>query len=221
MGNAFTDATAATSALGLCTLAQVKERVGQVRSDEDDDRIVSLIEAVTPLVSIRYGREFMPQGSAERVFPVTNGHVSLGAFDLRAATTVTLDKGGSREKLLTPGTDYVVLPLGSDPLTNTYSFVRLSNALSIASDTADRFGYTALTIEGTWGIWASVAEVPANIRDAAVTIVLANLDRSVGQVSMLTDYNPRDSAPATPTTWDIPFAAHRKFMPYSREMGVW
>lgn len=207
------------SAPQLCTLEQVRERVGAT-STEDDTKIERLIAAVTPTFCTRYGREFMPRTSVARVFEVRNRRVSLHPFDLHEVTAVVLHPGAS-SVTLTVDHDYMLGPIGSDCLTHTYDTIILAGDVSLQSDLFARFGVARLQVDGEWGIWASADDVPEDVNDAALITVLAWYDKPTSEIAILNGGDPRQMGPAAPAGWDIPFGAHRKLLPYSRELGVW
>lgn len=210
----------ATDAGGLCTLAQVKARLNKTTSDYDD-RIDALIAALLPTVNARYGREFMPGATTKRTFPVTSRFVSLGASDLRTVTTVKLHPETTSPTTLAENTDYALMPVGADPLTGTYGAIRLAGTLSVSSDFLTAFGVAQLEIDGAWGCWTTVTDVPEDINTAAIECVLAWINKPVAQIGVLGSGEPRQVEPAVPSTWDIPSSAHRKFQAYNRVFGCY
>lgn len=203
---------------GLCTLAQVKERIG-IKSTASDTKIQTLITALTPTVNARYGREFMQSAATLRIVPVRSRVVDLMPYDLRAATLVRLSPEAALPTTLTANTDYALGP--ADRLTATYGTVRLANALNLMTDFETTFGYAQLEITGTWGIWATTADVPGDINQAAVECILSLIDRPSATIPGVDGGGPREAGPTIPSTWDIPAGAHRKFQRYNRELGVW
>jgi hypothetical protein len=204
----------------LCTLAQVKARIG-FENSQYDDRIVGLIGALTPVVNARYGREFMGQTTATRTFPVRHHSVDLGKCDLRTASAIVLHPEATVPVALTANVDYVLDPVGGDELTGTYGAVRIANTISLQSVLATKFGLAQMEVTGEWGIWATTADVPADINQAAVECILSLIDRPSANISGMSSGAMRETAPVIPATWDIPFGAHRKFLPYSRSWGVY
>lgn len=202
----------------LCTRAQVIDRLG-ISGTGTNDQIDAMIAAVLPRVSNHYGREFMPHATATRTFEVRNRLVSLGAYDLRTVTTMTLHPEATTPTVLTADSDYALMPAA---LGGTYSGVRLSGALTLrSSDFAAKFGYAQLEIAGAWGIWATTAEVPADIQEAAVECVCSWLDQPSSVIAGIDSGDARAVMPGIPQTWDIPASAHRKFMPYNRNFSVY
>ena len=198
----------------LCTREQVKAR-GVITTAGQDALIDSLIPVVLPKVSNRYGCEFMPHSTAARIFDVRTRLVELVGSDLHAVTSVVLDPNGT-PRTLVEGTDYVLVPCR---LTGTYTEIRLSDMLDVSSEYASRFG-VQLEVTGEWGIWGALADVPADIQEAAATCVLSWMDRPVSEVANIDEGNPRQVMAGVAQTWDIPAASHRKFSPYNRIFGA-
>ena len=206
----------------LCTLQQVRDR-GQFEDNGSDRDIETAIATLPRILRARYGREFIGQPTTKREFAIVDGArvVGLKSFDLRSASKVTLHSGTADALELTVGVDYVLAPMGGDDLTSTYSQVLLSQPLSLASDFANRFGYVPLSVEGAWGIWGDVSEVPEDIVEAACECVLAWLDKPASSIASIDSSDVTGRVPSGSQSWDIPISAHRKFQPYSRNLGVW
>jgi hypothetical protein len=124
---------------------------------------------------------------------------------------VVLDPNGTPITLAS--SDYLLRPR---PLTGTSAMLLISDKVPFTSDFHHHFGFAQVAVTGTWGIWATVADVPVDIQDAAITCVLSWLDRPSANVAGIDVSGTRDGAPVIPNTWDIPAAAHRKFLPYFR-----
>jgi len=195
----------------LCTCEQVKSR-GGIKTDGADAQIQDLIDVVLPTVNERYGCEFMPQVAETRTFEFSGSLCELTGCDLASATSVVLDPNGTPQTLVV-GIDYV---LRTRRLTGTAVALQLAEPVD-----PGRFGRAELAITGTWGIWATVDEVPPHIQQAAVECVLSWKDRTVASIPSLDGDAPRQMLPTAPSTWDIPAGAHRKFQPYSRNLGVY
>ena len=203
---------------GLCTLEQVKERIGLTTTDSDAT-IATLIAALTPIANVRYGREFMQTGSSKRTFMVRNNRIDLAPFDLRTVSGVILHPEAETPQVLTANVDYALVGAGS--LTSAYSILRLANGASISSTFASRFGTAQVEITGAWGLWATTADVPLDINQAAVECIVSLMNRPSATVANVSSGGAREIAPAIPNTWDFPFSAHVKFQPYSRNFGVY
>ena len=206
----------------LCTLEQVKDRVG-VTTTDDDGLINSVINAVTRAIMVRYGREFVPRiASNTRIFAAHNRWVNFKSFDLRAAASVILHPEGAGARTLTEDEDFTLEPIGGDELTGTYLALRLSQALFLDSDFARRFGKAKLQITGDWGVWADATSVAADVNEAAIETAASWLDRGVLKVTGINALGePHGATPASAQGWDIPLSAHRKLMPYARNLGVY
>jgi hypothetical protein len=140
--------------------------------------------------------------------------VDLAPYDLRLATAVTLHPEGDDDQVLTD-TQYMLEPVGADPLTDTFNRLRVASALSLASTTLTEFGYALLDITGAWGCWDAVS-VPENVRRACVLTVGSWMDRAVAEYAMDTD-GGRQIIPDRGATYAIPMAAHRLLEPYDRK----
>ena len=200
----------------LCTREQVKGR-GAITTAGQDALINSLIPVVLPKVSNRYGCEFMPRVTEARTFDVRSRLVELVGSDLRTVTTVVMDPNGT-PRTLVEGTGYVLVPCR---LTGTYTEIRLSDALNFRSEYASRFGMMQIAITGEWGIWGTLADVPADIQEAAVECVLSWMQKPVSDITAIDSSAPRQIVAGTAQTWDIPASAHRAFQPYNRVSGIY
>ena len=200
---------------GLCTVAQVKSRLG-LTSTAQDGRIDGMIAVVTPVFNARYGREFMPRSTATRNFDLRSRIVAIG--DLATPTTVTLHPDTPDQLVLTQGTDYV---LRMDDMTGTAISLRLSEYLPITSDRFARFGTAQLRITGEWGIWGDVTEVSPDVCECAVDTVASWMDRGSSNIAGIDNSDVRGVGVAAGVTWDIPFAVHVKMKMWSNTMGVW
>lgn len=207
----------------LCTLEQVKERgVIKATTTDKDALIQTLIESVLPVFNMRFQREFMPPVTETRTFSVRNRVVFLDGCDLASATAAVLDKGGTSEKTLVAGRDYILDIDDRDFITKTWQVIDLSRQLDISSDMMRDFGFSQIDITGTWGCWADVSAVPADVNAAAIETVLSWMSKPAASIAAAVDSGGmRDMAPVTPSTWDIPSSAWRKMQPYSRNLGVW
>lgn len=154
-----------------------------------DVLIDAAITAASRALNRRSGREVTPQtDGATRLFPVeirvVRGdmlRVDLHPYDLRAATTVTVNPEASAPNVLTAGTDYMLWPLGGRKQTGTYTSLRLSNYItSLWSTSADNFGIVQLEVLGDWGIW-NTADVPEDVKRACVVTVGSWIDKAIAE----------------------------------------
>lgn len=202
----------------LCTIAQVRAH-GRITGTDADALITLLIPRVSRRFNLAAGREFMRlPAPLERSFEVTDHVVSLGARDLRTATTVTLHPGDpAAARVLTAGLHY---ELALDDDTGTAHTLRLARGLALWSAHAAAFGHAELAILGEWGIWEDVTAVPADINAAAIIMVRAGLEKVMAEGMAAGDLVGPGGAHFE-STWDMPSAAWRALQPYSREWGVW
>lgn len=200
----------------LCTVAQVRERGNFSSADSADDRrIQALINALPRIIRARYGREFIGTATpTTRHFEARSAHVDLAGSDLRSVTSVTI----GNPAVTLASAQYVAMPYGGDDMTGTFSAIKLAPSVPSSAFSSD-FGFEPMAVTGTWGVWTDVSDVPADIIEAACEVVLANLDKPSATIAGIDSGDARGSM--TPQSWDIPFSAHRKFLPYSRELGVY
>ena len=202
----------------LCTRAQVKAR-GNISGVSSDNLIDSLIGLAARRLNVATGREFMPQVTETRTFDVDRYLVQLHGCDLRTATTVTLHpENVSESQVLVSGTDYAI---ELDRLTGSTDLLRLSGSLDLASAYAANFGHARISIAGGWGIWGDVADVAADINEAAIECVLSWVDKATSAAAGYDPAAPAAGLPSFVGSWDIPSSAYRKVQPYSRVLGVY
>ena len=200
----------------LCSLVQVKSR-GHIDTTESDEQIEDLIAEALRRFNIAGGREYMPWVVETRTFDLDRYLVQMDGCDLRQATSVILHPDDVSEAVtLVEGTDYV---LCTERLTNTAGIIRLSESLSLSSTRALAFGKARIQITGYWGIWSDLSEVAADVNQAAIAFVLANLDRAAESVAGFNPGSAHGSLPALGSSWDIPTVAYRKLQPYNRNVG--
>jgi len=204
------------NAVGLCTLEQV-QRLPNITTTDDDQRIADLILAATRVICNRYERELVPQvASTVRTFKVTKRHVDLAPYDLRSVTTAKMHPEETSPTTLTAITDYNLQPVGADPLTGTFKDLQLSINVSLSSTLCNNFGYAQLEITGDWGVWATESDVPEDVRQAAITTVLSWLDRPSSEISAINAIGEPGRLPSSGGTWEVPFSAHMIFQRYQR-----
>lgn len=190
----------------LCTVADVK--LAASLPDERDAIIQECITQASAAIQKRYGREFAPApGTPTRRIRTTGPLLSLEPYDLREATTVVLDPAGTPITLA--ATDWRYGPLG---VGGTYLDLALRRTLSTASTSRTEYGFVELDITGTWGF----AEIPPDVRRAAVVTVASWTDRAAAQYALELDGDPMAASAFPAQTWAIPNAAHRLLQPYQR-----
>lgn len=202
----------AVGGAGLCTLAEVKERIGKETTKRD-----SLIEALIPLVPVvfsrRYSREFLRSAALERTFRVVRAYLDLAPYDLRTAETVTLEATE-----LVADSDYTLLPPGGYETGGTYGAVQLSRTTLASGAFVTSFGFARLAITGDWGLFLGAEDADPDIKSAAIETVAAWMDRPAAQVAELISAEPRTMGLSTVSTWDIPSSAHRKLQAWAHNV---
>lgn len=201
----------------LCTLADVRLAM-ETQTDDTalDTEISALIPIASALIMRETGREFAPAVSAATrtiaYRPNARGLVQFGAYDLRAATTVTLNPEAAAPLALTADTDYQLLPVGKPD--GVYTHMRLYSGVEMISDTLTRFGFAQLSILGDWG-WAAV---PGQAKQACVVTVRSWLRRDL---STYAQYDPDVGVqPAPIGTYALPLAAKSILRTLNRHLGV-
>ncbi len=201
----------APSGTDLCTVADVKVQL-EGTSGASDTTIQTLITQVSEDAPLRYQREFAPQGTLTRTFRVDRFLVDLAPYDLRSATTVTLDPNGSPAVLTS--SQYQLRPIGGGENLGTYTELMLANTVTLASTRAIQFGSAELQIVGIWG----PAAVPADIVRAAALTVASYLSRPINAANALETFNGGDGAvrPDRFGGFAYPMGAHQTFSRYAR-----
>jgi len=199
------------STVDLTTVTYIKRALTLVGA-ASDDLVQDLLTAASQELNARYDRELTPRtDAAERTFraraqePGRARFLDLTGYDLRTLDTLTLDPGGSAERVLVEDEHFELLPTGGHRLTDTFLIVRFADDLSLDSTGARRFGSTRVAVTGDWGAWAT-AGVPEVVQRACAVTVASWVDRAVNEYGM--DEDPRQSLPSRSRTWAIPDAAH-------------
>jgi len=210
-------------AIGLCTLADVREALKYEASYvELDELIRTKIEDASVLI-VRYcWREFAPASTGItrrfRVYPYRRTregrrYIDFGLtapWDLRSATEVKLNPElGSSATLLVAGTDYMLEPEGGYP-DGVYTKLMLNWTVPLSSDYVADWGYGLLDVKGDWGF----VQPPRLVRDACVDAVTSWLRRDVpsfADASVADVMAPRGAG----NLW-LPASARRKLVPFIR-----
>lgn len=168
------------AAVDLCTLAGVRSFLQKEAADTGQDaEIGTLITSVSTQIIEYCCREFAPiAAAATRRIRVDSPFVSLAPYDLRVATTVTLNPEDASPSVLVANQDYVLEPTNAG-LGGTYTSIRLASSLSRSSSFCRSFGYSQLDILGDWGF----ASIPVDVAQAAVEAVAIRLRRDVSAFS--------------------------------------
>lgn len=157
----------------LCELADVRAAMETVPSDDWlDNRIVALIPVATQLIQQELQRELVASTAVTRDFEVHGPVIDLAPYDLRTATTVTLNPTAS-PTVLVASTDYGLSPVGGRNITGTYTMLELADTIALVSN--ERSGARPkISVLGDWG----PATVPVMAKEAAITTIRAWLRRT-------------------------------------------
>jgi len=198
----------------LCTLAEARAFLElPVADTARDSLITTTIAAVSKAIQQYTQRELYPSGTATRVFKLPLGHYTLllTPYDLRSVTSLTFH--ADETALVLDAADYQTQPiLNPDGM---FSAIQFSNRLANLrnSNSCRYFGYSRVTILGTWG----PAAIPVDVKQACVIAVAAAMRRDVVNLDLgdvLSD--PRELGPDRPTNYALPAAALRLLSPYRR-----
>lgn len=188
----------------LCTLADVRQQMELTTAATELDPIIStLITLASRSIMLEVDREFAPASTGvTRTFPIHGRLVDLVPFELRAATTVTLDPNGT-PKVLVANSDYHIEPTGGDDF-GVYTELLLSSYLTILPQTAFRFGIAEIGIQGNWGF----PTVPEPARQACIVTVRSWLRRDSAHGAYV-DPDMGAIAPDPGSYYGLPPAARR------------
>lgn len=200
----------------LCSVADYREQTEQSSTSTTPDELIeAMIEAASLALSQRYGREFLTSYTGARRLEVHGPLVNLFPFDLHAApSSVVLHPESGSPTTLTLNTDFVFTRSTGNI---AFRFLRLAPGVNVCSDLYRHFGFAYLDVTATsWGMFATSADVPADLRRACVLTVASWLDRPVS------DYAAQDFGvggggyrPSSFTGWPIPAAAHKLVSAYT------
>lgn len=165
------------AAVDMVTTAEVRTRL-EIEGTKRDPLIASTVTAASRAINAHCHRELTPRtAAATRRIEVRGFLVNLSPYDLRTATTVTLDPDGS-PTVLAVHTDYEPTPMGADPYTSTYTEILISRFVSLQTNKMQSFGRADISIAGAWGAWDTV-DVPAEVRNACMVTVGSWIDKAV------------------------------------------
>jgi len=165
----------------MTTLAEVKITL-ELDGDARDSAIADAITAASRAINNHCHRELTPKtASATRTFAIseTRRILDFERYDLRSATTVTLNPGQSDSRALTADVDFALWPLTPDAA-GTYLGLRFGRSISLASGYSYEFGSSKVSVDGAWGAW-DTADVPEDVRRVCNVVVGAWLDRAVAE----------------------------------------
>ncbi len=190
----------------LCTLADVKNYLQ--KTDTTFDSVLStLISRASRVIENYASREFADKGTLTRTFQQDGYLVDLLPYDLRAATTVTVDPVGAATVILTD--QYALRPLNKTTL-GTYIQLRTGAYTSLYSERRSTFGSSEISVTGTWG----AATTPLPVVQACVVTVGLWFRREIaarGNAAADWDIDGVDLRPLS-----MPGAAQRLVDPYKR-----
>lgn len=205
----------------LTTLAAVRETLELPQGDTSRDALIgTMIGDMSKAIMREVDREFAPAtASATRRFRLGTGSMTLdlAPYDLRSATSVTLNPESANSTVLTATTDYQLVPL--QPVDGTYLAVKFASNLTNlhTSDTARDFGYTLVDVAGAWGF----ATVPDDVKRACIIAVTASLRRDLTEFALAGIDEPQAIAPEGPATHALPPASRRILAAYRRTGGLY
>lgn len=202
----------------LVELAEVRLAMGVDDTDRSQDaRILRLIADASTMIAAEVQRELLPAEDATRRRSSRTGVIDLVPFDLRSATTVTLDPDGGAQ-VLVAGDDFKLLPIGGSSILGTYTSLVLDSAIGVdALDSVVRFGEVEVAILGDWG----PTSVPLAAREACITTVRSWLRRDVAALASYDD-DPGHGGFAPSQAFGLPPAARNMLRPlyrYGRGIG--
>jgi len=189
----------------LCEVEDVRGFLQKPEEDtEQDEQIQVLIVAVGSTIAQYCEREFESAGDtvlARRFEYRGGGILSLAPFDLRELTEVRVDV--DTDSPVTLAADEVRLPPSSS---GTYTRLRLAPHLSRSGT---NWAELLVEVKGKWGF----AEVPPNVKQAAILTVATWLRRDVSAFSttlrLEEDRLERpDALPTTAARLLDPYKAH-------------
>lgn len=174
------------AAVDWVTTQQVKDQL-EITGTGRDTVIGACISSASRALNRRAQRELTPLTSpATRNFrvPILSSRegvlVDLAPYDLRTVTTAKLHPELASPTTLVANTDYVRWPVGADPVTATYTEIKLASDLTLRSSFSDRFGFAQLEIVGAWGAWTT-ADVPEDVKRACIVTVGSWIDKAIGE----------------------------------------
>lgn len=198
----------------LCTLANVREFLELPGADTGRDALISTtITAVSVAIRGYTQRELYPVGTATRVvrLPIASYVASLTPYDLRSVTSVALHV--DETSVTVAAADYQVLPVSSPDGIYTQLQFSDNNPSLWNSDSARYFGYSRVTIVGSWG----PATIPVDVTQAAVIAVASNLRRDIAALDLGDlQSDPRSMTPDRAISYTLPAATIRMLGPYRR-----
>jgi hypothetical protein len=180
----------------LTSVANVKEYLQQ--SDTGLDAVITNLINRYSLACINYvSREFAPAtSSATRTFVYNgSGKLPLNPYDLRSATTVTMDVDSDSPTVLTAD-QYALRPKPSRDA--VFTWIQLPT----------RQAESEVSVAGAWGF----ASVPVDVEEACIIAVLTAVRTRVSATTSM--FNVED--PVTPGPQGLPWPSKRLLDNYKR-----
>lgn len=206
---------AAGSTAWLCEIADVRIAMETETVDVALDAVIGqMIPVASELIMQETQRELAPATtSATRDFRVSGSNVvDLAPYDLRSATTVTLDPAGAAQ-VLVANQDYALMPIGGGKW-SVFTDVKLATGLAVT--TATGLDVVTLRVAGAWGF----ASVPPIAKEACVFTVRSWLRRTYPDGYGAVAEDARGSMPPL-MGYAIPLAAKSMLRPlYRNIIGV-
>jgi hypothetical protein len=171
----------------LVTLDEAREYVfGSIADDTNDRKLMRRVNAASRIVQMYTRREMLPRtAGATRTFAYPGfGMLSLAPYDLRVVTAVVVftDYPTTYQLTLNPGSgtalaEFKTRPVGGDEATGTYRWIEFGTYPYTKAPLWPFEGFTdfggsyAVSVTGDWGIWATVADVPWDVKEATLIAV--------------------------------------------------
>ena len=192
----------------LVELAEVRQAM-EMRSENValDEQIQRLIPVATREVQKFARREFVTTDDETRRFRLDRRLVDLAPYDLRSATTITLDPDGTAVELTT--NDWIGQP--SHIQYGVWQYLKLSDFIVIQTGTYITFGFNEIEIEGDWGF----PTVPPDVKEAAIVAIRSWVRRDTSTYAQI-DPELRSLVPDSLGTYKLPPASKALLDDYRR-----
>lgn len=193
----------------LCTLADVRTELELgVTETGRDTKITDLLSRADKAIIKWCGREFLDAGTLTRRFAYYGGgRLNLAPYDLRSATSITIDTDTTSITTLIESTDYYLEPLPADDGVYTHLLLNGFEPADSARDTRRE-----ITIVGDWGF----PTVPEDVNRAAVITIAGWLDKAVSEYGNNADGDARQLSPGVGAGYHLPSGAKMLLSDYRR-----
>lgn len=220
-------AAAAVTPTALVTVQAARQFVLRDPDDHrEDQKLAASIASFSRAVAAYTRREWRPRSTdvTRRFWYPGVGMVRLAPYDLRTLTSVTMftDLPTASQRLLVAGTstvegEYRLSPAGQTA-EGTYRAIRVGASLCVPSAYPSLGGFE-VAVRGDWGICATLADVPEDVRLAcliAVKVDYVNPEgfaaRAIGELSITEALEPQADLDAGVTS--LPPEARALLTPY-------